>query len=116
VNSYYLIIAVLVHQLDVAAIWKSDGTIEWLLAMVFEAGFLGDDGLELVAGMDLGKAKRESSEDLVVIGSMNLEVLCNSDLDGVRGKVRRCVVEGAHGGGYLGSSGTGIFENINPLR
>lgn len=114
-NSYYLIIAVLLHQLDVAAIWESDGTIEWLLAMVFEAGFF-DDGVELVAGMDLGKAKRESSEDLVVIGSMDLGVLCNSDLDGVRGKVRRCVLEGAHGGSYLGSSGTGVFKNINPLR
>ena len=104
----------IVDELDVPVIWHSDGAIESLLPMAIEAGFVGIHPLEPAAGMDLGKVKREFGRDLVLIGNVDVTVLCNSDLDAVREEVRRCIEQGAAGGGYMISSCSSIFEGMNP--
>jgi uroporphyrinogen decarboxylase len=95
-------------------IWHSDGNVETLLSMAIEAGFAGFHGLDPGAGMDLAKIKREFGKDLVLIGNVDVRVLCSSDLDAVRREVDRCIAQGAPGGGYMIASCNSIFEGMNP--
>ena len=104
----------IVEELAVPVIWHSDGAIESLLPMAIEAGFVGVHALEPTAGIDLGKVKREFGRDLVLVGNVDVTVLCNSDLGAVREEVRRCIEQGAAGGGYMISSCNSIFEGMNP--
>jgi uroporphyrinogen decarboxylase len=105
----------IVDAFDVPVIWHSDGNVEPLLPMAVEAGFAGLHGLEPAAGMDLACIKREFGHDLVLIGNVDVRVLCGSDLDLVRAEVDRCLAQGAPGGGYMIASCNSIFEGLNPI-
>jgi len=104
----------IVDELDVPVIWHSDGAIESLLPMAIEAGFVGFHALEPTAGIDLGKVKREFGRDLVLIGNVDVTVLCDSDFGAVREEVTRCIEQGAAGGGYMIASCNSIFKGMNP--
>ena len=102
----------IVEELDIPVIWHSDGAIESLLPMAIEAGFKGVHGLEPVAGIDLGKLKRTFGDTLVLVGNVDVAVLCGSDLNEVRNEVTRCIEQGASGGGYMMSSCNSIFKGM----
>ena len=104
----------IVDSFEVPVIWHSDGNIEQLLPMAVEAGFAGVHGLEPSAGMDLGRIKREFGRDLTLIGNIDVNVLCGSDLEAVRSEVTRCIDQGAPGGGYMIATCNSIFEGMNP--
>jgi len=104
----------IVKELDVPVIWHSDGAVVSLLPMAIEAGFVGVHALEPMVGIDLGKVKREFGQDLVLIGNVDVTVLCNSNLKAVREEVTRCIEQGAAGGGYMISSCNSIFKGMNP--
>jgi uroporphyrinogen decarboxylase len=104
----------IVEELDVPVIWHSDGAIVSLLPMAIEAGFVGVHALEPAVGIDLGRVKREFGQDLVLIGNVDVAVLCDSDLDAVREEVTRCIGQGAAGGGYMIASCNSIFKGMNP--
>jgi len=104
----------IVEELNVPLIWHSDGNVESLLPMAIEAGFIGVHGLEPAASMDLSRVKREYGQDLVLIGNVDVRVLCGSDLEAVRREIRRCIQEGAPGGGYMLASCNSIFDGMNP--
>jgi uroporphyrinogen decarboxylase len=103
----------IVEALDAPVIWHSDGNVEALLPMAIEAGFAGFHGLEPAAGMDLARIKREFGQDLVLIGNVDVRVLCDSDLEAVRREVDRCMQQGAPGGGYMLATCNSIFEGMN---
>jgi uroporphyrinogen decarboxylase len=105
----------IVDALNVPVIWHSDGNIEPLLPMAVEAGFAGVHGLEPAAGIDLGRVKRAFGERLVLIGNIDVGVLCGENLAAVRGEVDRCMAQGAPGGGYMIASCNSIFSGMNPL-
>ena len=104
----------IVQALDAPFIWHSDGNVEALLPMAVEAGFAGFHSLEPAAGMDLARIKREFGQDLVLVGNIDVRVLCGADLEAVRREVRRCIEQGAPGGGYMIASCNSIFEGMNP--
>jgi uroporphyrinogen decarboxylase len=104
----------IVDALDVPVVWHSDGNVEPLLPMAVEAGFAGFHGLEPAAGMDLARIKRAFGQDLVLIGNVDVRVLCDSDLEAVRGEVDRCIEQGAPGGGYMIATCNSIFEGMDP--
>jgi len=104
----------IVGQVDVPVVWHSDGAIESLLPMAVQAGFAGVHGLEPAAGINLGKIKRQFEGDLSLIGNVDVGVLCNSDLSAVGDEVKRCMIQGAPGGGYMISSCNSIFKGMNP--
>jgi len=104
----------IVEQLDVPVIWHSDGAIEALLPMAIDAGFVGVHGLEPAAGIDLREVKRRFGEDLVLVGNVDVNVLCSSDVNAVRAEVERCIEQGAPGGGYMLSSCNSLFGGMNP--
>jgi uroporphyrinogen decarboxylase len=102
-----------VEALDVPVIWHSDGYILPLLPMAVEAGFTGVHGLEPAAGIDLAAVKQEFGRDLVLVGNVDVRVLCASDLGAVRREVDRCINQGALGGGYMIASCNSIFAGMN---
>jgi uroporphyrinogen decarboxylase len=104
----------IVGEFDTPVIWHSDGNIEQLLPMAIEAGFAGVHGLEPSAGMNLGSIKREFGRDLVLIGNIDVKVLCGSDAEAVRTEVARCLNQGVPGGGYMIATCNSIFEGMNP--
>jgi len=69
--------------------------------------------LEPAAGVDLGKVKRAFGDNLVLVGNVDVAVLCGSDLNEVRNEVTRCIEQGASGGGYMLSSCNSIFKGMN---
>ena len=103
----------IVEQVNVPVIWHSDGDITSLLPMAIEAGFVGVHSLEPAAGLDLGQLKREFGDDLVLVGNVDPTPLCGSNLDTVREEVRRCMEQGAPGGGYMFGTCSSIFEGMN---
>lgn len=104
----------IVDKLGVPVIWHSDGNIESLLPMAVEAGFAGVHGLEPAAGVDLARVKREYGQDLVLIGNVDVNVLCDDDLQAVRKEVDRCIEQGAPGGGYMIATCNSIFQGMYP--
>lgn len=103
----------IVEALGVPVIWHSDGDITSLLPMAVEAGFAGIHGLDPSAGMDLVQIKRDFSE-LVLIGNVDVRVLCSADLQAVRNEVDRCIAQGAPGAGYMLATCNSIFEGMDP--
>jgi uroporphyrinogen decarboxylase len=103
----------IVDKMDVPVIWHSDGNMTSLLPIAVEAGFVGVHPLEPAAGMDLGEVKREFGEGLVLIGNVDVALLFGSDLEAIRAEVRRCMEQGAPGGGYMFSSCSSIFKGMN---
>ena len=104
----------IVEALNVPVIWHSDGNVASLLPMAVEAEFAGFHGLEPAAGMDLTEIKRAFGRDLVLIGNVDVNVLCGSDLEAVRQEVDRCMAQGSPGGGFMIASCNSIFEGMNP--
>jgi uroporphyrinogen-III decarboxylase len=103
----------IVEAVDVPVIWHSDGDVTTLLPMAVEAGFAGVHSLEPAAGVDLEHVKREYGADLVLVGNADAATLCASDMEAVRSEVRRCMAQGAPGGGYMFSTCSSIFEGMN---
>lgn len=104
----------IVREAKAPVVWHSDGNIEPFLPMAIEAGFAGIHGLEPAAGMDLARIKREYGRDLVLVGNIDVRVLCGQDLAAVRDEVVRCLGQGSPGGGYMISTCNSIFAGINP--
>jgi uroporphyrinogen decarboxylase len=105
----------IVDALNVPVIWHSDGNVISLLPMAIEAGFAGFHGLEPAAGVNLQQAKQEFGHHLVLIGNIDIQVLCNSNLDAVRNEIDRCLTQGSPDGGYMLATCNSIFEGMNPL-
>lgn len=104
----------IVEELDVPVIWHSDGDVSELLPFAKIAGFSGIHGLDPISGISLEKVKLEYGQELVLIGNIDVRVLCEMDLQAVRSEVDRCVSQGGQGGGYMIASCNSIFEGMNP--
>jgi len=105
----------IVDVLDVPVIWHSDGNVVSLLPMAIEAGFVGFHGLEPAAGIELKPIKQVFGRDLLLIGNIDVRVLCDTDLDAVRNEVDRCLAQGSPNGGYMLATCNSIFAGMNPI-
>jgi uroporphyrinogen decarboxylase len=105
----------IVDALDVPVIWHSDGNVVSLLPMGIEAGFVGFHGLEPAAGVDLKQVKQQFGQDLILIGNIDVRVLCDTDINAVRREVDRSLTQGSAGGGFMLATCNSIFEGMNPI-
>ncbi len=103
----------IVQELPVPVIWHSDGRMDRLLPFAVEAGFAGMHGLEPPAGNDLGRVKEQYGEQLILIGNVDVNLLCKNDPEAVREDIRRCLRQGGKSG-YMLSSSNSIFPGMNP--
>ncbi|MFX1465597.1 MAG: uroporphyrinogen decarboxylase family protein [Promethearchaeota archaeon] len=104
----------IVSTSEVPLIWHSDGQIEPLLPFIIDAGFAGVHALEPDVGVNMGKIKEQYGNKLVLVGNLDVtNVLTQTDLELVRKDVKRCIKQGAPGGGYLFSSSNSLFESMH---
>jgi hypothetical protein len=100
-------------ELKVPVIWHSDGRMDKLLPFAAEAGFAGVHGLEPAAGNDLSAIKEYFGSNLVLVGNVDVNILCENDLLSVRKEINRCLLEGDRSGFMLSTSNS-IFKGMNP--
>jgi uroporphyrinogen decarboxylase len=94
-------------------IWHSDGAIEPLIPMIIEAGFSGIHSLEPNAHVDLSLIKNKYGNKLILAGNLDVtNVLTQSNIEVIHKDVRRCIEQGAPGGGYLFSSSNSLFKGM----
>jgi uroporphyrinogen-III decarboxylase len=103
----------IVAEAGVPILWHSDGDVTRLLPMAVEAGFAGMHSLEPDSGVDLARVKQDFGQDLVLVGNVEASVLCQDDPEPVRREVKRCISQGAPGGGYMFSTCSSIFKGMN---
>lgn len=103
----------LVRELSVPVIWHSDGKMDKLLPFAVEAGFAGVHGLEPPAGNRLDDIKANYGDKLVLIGNVDVNLLCRDDIRAVRSEVDRCLREGGEKGFMLSSSNS-VFSGMHP--
>jgi uroporphyrinogen-III decarboxylase len=99
--------------LPVPVIWHSDGQMEKLLPFAVEAGFAGVHGLEPPAGNNLAAIKHRYDDRLILIGNVDVNLLCGTDLGAVQSDINRCLEQGGRSGFMLSTSNS-IFRGMNP--
>lgn len=103
----------IVRELPVPVIWHSDGCMDKLLPFAVEAGFAGVHGLEPPAGNRLDEIKAAYGGKLILVGNVDVNLLCKPDLDAVRADIERCLGQGGSSG-YMLSTSNSIFSGMNP--
>lgn len=103
----------LVKELPVPVVWHSDGKMDKLLPFAVEAGFTGIHGLEPLAGNKLSEIKKLYGDKLILIGNVDVNLLCESNLESVQADIKRCIREGGKRG-FLLSTSNSIFTGMNP--
>ncbi|MFC1960304.1 uroporphyrinogen decarboxylase family protein [Chloroflexota bacterium] len=102
----------IVDALPVPVLWHSDGDVLPLLPLAIEAGFVGFHGLEPNFGIDLAAVKREFGRDLVLVGNVDMGLLCGDDRGAVRADVDRCLAQGGTEG-YMIATCNSIFAGLD---
>ncbi|MBN1807835.1 MAG: hypothetical protein JW909_02125 [Planctomycetes bacterium] len=83
-------------------VFHSDGRMEALIPDLIGIGIDGINPLEPLAGMDLGKLKREYGKDVTLIGGVDCsQLLPFGTPQEIRDEVRRIIETGAPGGGFI---------------
>jgi uroporphyrinogen decarboxylase len=105
----------LIHEEGALAIKHSDGNMYPLLESIVASGADALNPIEPVAGMDLATTKRLLRGRMAMVGNVDCgKLLSHGTPQQVRETVRRCILDGAPGGGYLLSSSNSIHSSVNP--
>lgn len=93
----------------------TDGNVMPLMDLFLESGIDGLHPIDPNAGMDLGLMKEKYGEKLTLMGNVDCaETLCWGSAEAVREDVRRCMRQGATGGGYICMSSNTIHSAVKP--
>jgi uroporphyrinogen decarboxylase len=104
-----------IHEEGAFCVKHTDGNIWSILDMIVEAGPDGINPLEPVAGMDMGRAKAEYGHRACLVGNIDCgELLSHGSVEQVERAVRRCIADGALGGGFILSSSNSIHSSVKP--
>jgi len=103
------------HDLGVPFIKHTDGNIWPILEMMVDAGIDAIDPLEPIAGMDIGRVKREYGDRIALIGNVDCtELLPNGKPEEVEEAVKETIAKAAPGGGYVLASSNSIHPAVRP--
>ena len=102
----------IVDELTVPVIWHSDGRMTELLPFAVRAGFTGVHGMEPPAGNNLAEIKAQYGKELLLIGNVDVNLLCGSDQEAVSRDIDRCLKQG--GSRFMLSTSNSIFNGMNP--
>jgi hypothetical protein len=103
----------IVDQLPVPVIWHSDGRMDKLLPFAVRAGFVGIHGLEPPAGNNLAAIRQQYGQKLVLMGNVDVNLLCGEDQGAVSRDIDRCLEQGG-GSMFMLSTSNSIFTGMNP--
>jgi len=106
-----------VKQAGIKVIFHSDGNIMSILDDLVDAGIDGLNPIETSAGMDLAFLKKRYGKNLVLVGNADAaKVLPFGTPQQVEEEVKRCIREGASGGGYFLDTGAGEIMPSFPVE
>jgi len=101
----------------IKVIFHSDGNIMSVLDDLIEAGIDGLNPIEPSAGMDLAFLKKRYGKNLILIGNVDaVKVLPFGTPRQVEEEVKRCIREGAPGGGYFLDTGAAEIMPSFPVE
>ena len=104
-------------QAGIKIILHSDGNITEVLDDLVEIGIDGINPLETSAGMNLALIKKRYGKNLVLVGNVDgAYVLPLGSPRDVEEEVKRCIREGAPGGGYFLDTGSGEVTSDIPVE
>jgi uroporphyrinogen decarboxylase len=89
------------HSRGLPVVLHCDGFVEPLIPHLIEAGINCLQPLEVKAGMDLSKIKRQYGERIALIGGMDVRELISNDLGRVRRELERKLPQAMVGSGYV---------------
>jgi uroporphyrinogen decarboxylase len=96
-----------VKNAGMKVVLHSDGDITEMLDDLVDAGIDGINPLETTAGMDLAAVKKRYGKNLTLVGNGHPNVLMFGSRDEIRDDIKRCLRDGAPGGGYFFDTGAG---------
>jgi len=102
-----------VAELPVPVVWHSDGRMIELLPFAVRAGFAGIHGMEPPAGNNLAEIRELYGRKLILIGNVDVNLLCGSDKEAASRDIDRCLEQGDNSKFMLSTSNS-IFNGMNP--
>ncbi len=104
-----------IHEEGALCIKHTDGHIWPILDMIVDAGPDGLNPIEPVAGMDLKEVKACYGNRVCLVGNVDCgELLSHGTTEQVEQTVRKCIADGAPGGGFILSSSNSIHSSVRP--
>lgn len=96
--------------------WKhSDGNLYPLLDSIVDAGSDGIDPIDPMGGMELRVVKARYGSRVAIKGNVDqTELLMVGPAERVVERVKACIQEAGHGGGYVCSSSNSIHSGVDP--
>ncbi len=93
----------------------NDGNINSILPEMVNAGIDCIDPIDAEAGMDLKSVKETYGNRIAIKGGVPVtDILVNGTKEDVTGSVKKCIIDGGTGGGYMLSSSSDIISAVNP--
>lgn len=103
------------HSLGIKVVKHTDGLISELIEPLLETGIDALHPIEPLPGQSLAQFKERFGHRVCLIGNINCkEVLTSRSTEVVVEDVRRCLQEGAGGGGYMIASSNSIHSGVPP--
>jgi uroporphyrinogen decarboxylase len=103
------------HEEGALCFKHCDGNIWPLMDAFVEAGFDGVHPLEPTADMDLGEVKQRYGDKLCLLGNVDCGyMLSEASIEEVVADVKRCLRDGAPGGGYVLMSSNSLHSSVRP--
>jgi uroporphyrinogen decarboxylase len=101
------------HSRGLPVVLHCDGLIESLIPHLIEAGIDCLQPLEIKAGMDLVKIKKQYGERIALIGGMDVRELISNDLNRVRRELETKLPAAMEGGGYILQVDHSVPDQVN---
>jgi uroporphyrinogen decarboxylase len=100
------------HARGLPVIMHCDGFVEALIPQLIEAGIDCLQPIEIKAGMDLLRIKRDYGEKIALIGGMDINVLETNDLARVDAELERKLPAAMAGSGYVLQCDHSVSSNV----
>jgi len=102
----------LAHKNGKYLIKHTDGNTWLILDMFLEAGIDGWHGIQILAGMDLGKLKNKYGEKICFFGGVDVDWLVDGTPKDIRMETRSAIRSAGKGGGLVVTSGNTIMVGV----
>ncbi len=100
------------HSRDLPVVLHSDGFVEPLIPSLIEAGIDCLQPLEVKAGMDLIRLKKNFGERIAFIGGMDVRVLETNDCKAVEAELRKKLPQALSASGYVLQVDHSVTSNV----
>jgi uroporphyrinogen-III decarboxylase len=105
-----------IHEMGAWTTNTTDGVLwDVLDDFITGAGVDGYGEIDVAAGMDLGRLKREWGDRCVFLGNLDIRhVLCSGTVEEARAEMIRCIEQGQGNGGHIIMTSNVVHEDVVP--